>query len=133
MKAILMKFSKMTVSTILKIFSKTIEKSISPYKCNCKFQKKSHLKIECCQVIGLIYRWKNGVFWKFIKETPNIEFHFCYSKTPLYVTFLHFFQLFFFKISPSAHTHANPPTFSCRISPLIICFSPYYYKTFLIP
>ena len=132
MNAILVKFSKVTVSTILKIFEKQFKRAFCPRN-EIANQKKKHLKIECCQVIGLIYRWKIGVFWKSIKETPNIEFHFCYSKTPLHVTFLHIFSTFFFKISPTSHTYANPPTFSCRISPLIICFSSYYCETFLIP
>ena len=116
----------------LRFFQKQFKKAFCPRIEIPNLKKKSHLKIETCQVIGLIYRWKTRVFWKFIKKTPNIDFRFCCSKTPLHVTFLHFFQLFFFKISPTSHTLRFPPTFSIGVSPLIILFSPSYGKTFLV-
>ena len=49
------------------------------------------------------------VFWKFIKKTPNIDFVFWTSKTPLHVTFSRFLPLIFFKTSKVQHTHVSFP------------------------
>ena len=78
-------------------FFRNIFKKHFALELNFQVLKKSHLKIECWQVIGLIYRWKTSVFKKCNLKTPNIGFRFCCSKTPLHVTFLHFLQLFFSK------------------------------------
>ena len=75
-------------------------------------KKKTHLKIECWEVIGLMYRWNLSVFWKCIKETPNILFFFAYSKSPLHVTFSWFFFVFFVKNTPKLPLVAkSAPTF----------------------
>ena len=114
----------------MRFFQKQFEKAFCPRNEFANLQKKAHLRIEK-KVIGLIYRWKTRVFWKFIKKSPYSDFHFRCSKTPLHVTFLHFFQLFFFKISPTSQRLRFPPIFTIDLSPLIILFSPSYEKRFL--
>ena len=99
---------------------------------NLPILKKTHLRIECLQVICLTYWWKMCVFWKFIKKTPNIDFVFWTSKTPLHVTFSRFLPLIFFKTSKVQHTHVSFPHFSNPLSPLIHLFWTFYMTKFLI-
>ena len=77
---------------------------------SCPLQKNHTLELQK-KVIGLIYRWKTRVFWKFIKKSPYSDFHFRCSKTPRHVTFLHFFR-FFFPKSPLPAILCEFPLFS---------------------
>ena len=113
----------------MRFFQKQFEKAFCPRNEFANLQKNHTLESQK-KVIGLIYRWKTRVFWKFIKKSPYSDFHFRCSKTPLHVTFLHFFGFFFSKISPTSHTVRIPPIFTIDLSPLISLFSPFFKKRF---
>jgi len=60
---------------VCKISRKTMKKHLAQeimFENLKNIKKKTHLKFECWQVIGLIYRWNLDVFSKCIKETPHI-------------------------------------------------------------
>ena len=112
-------------------FQKQFKKAFCPRIEIPNLQKHHTLKSNVVKLSALYIGEKLTFFENLLRKPRILIFIFVPQKHPACNIFT-FSPTFFFKISPTSHTHAFPPTFSIGVSPLIIHFSPSYGETFLI-